>query len=212
MTASDPRSVAAAKRRVPPILLACLLSFLVSLAIVCPYFVRGTASGHDFEFHMASWQDVALQWKEGTVYPRWTALTNHGFGEPRFIFYPPLSWIAGAALIRIIPGPWAVVLFVILTETLAGISAFLLLRRLVGERAALFGAVCYAANPNFLLITYIRSDFAEQLACALYPLLFLAALRISDLLPDKASYARTTIAFALPFTAIWLSNAPAAVI
>jgi hypothetical protein len=212
MTVSNPGPVAGPKRRMPPLLLACLLSLLVSLAIVSPYFVRGTASGHDFEFHMASWQDVALQWKEGTVYPRWTALTNHGFGEPRFIFYPPLSWIAGAALIRIIPGPWAVVLFVILTETLAGISAFLLLRRLVGERAALFGAVCYAANPNFLLITYIRSDFAEQLACALFPLLFLAALRVSDLLEDKASYTRKVIAFALLFAAIWLSNAPAAVI
>jgi uncharacterized membrane protein len=212
MTVSDSGAVASPKRRVPPLLFACLLSLLVSLAIVSPYFVRGTASGHDFEFHVASWQDVAFQWKEGTVYPRWTALTNHGFGEPRFIFYPPLSWIIGAALIRIIPGPWAVVLFVVLTETLAGILAFLLLRRLVGARAALFGAVCYAANPNFLLITYIRSDFAEQLACALYPLLFLGALRLSDLLEDKAAYSRKLIAFALPFTAIWLSNAPAAVI
>jgi uncharacterized membrane protein len=212
MTVSDSDAVAGPKRRVPPLLFACLLSLLVSLAIVSPYFVRGTASGHDFEFHVASWHDVAFQWREGTLYPRWTALTNHGFGEPRFIFYPPLSWIVGAALVRTIPGPWAVILFVILVETLAGISAFLLLRRLVGERAALFGAVCYAANPNFLLITYIRSDFAEQLACALYPLLFLGALRLSDLLEDRASYSRKLIAFALPFTAIWLSNAPAAVI
>ena len=212
MTVSDPGAVASPKRRVPPLLIAFLLSLLVSLAIVSPYFVRGTASGHDFEFHVASWQDAAFQWKEGTFYPRWTALTNHGFGEPRFIFYPPLSWIIGAALLRIVPGPWAVVLFVILTETLAGISAFLLLRRMVGERAALFGALCYAANPNFLLITYIRSDFAEQLACALYPLLFLGALRVSNLLEDKASCSRKLTAFALPFAAIWLSNAPAAVI
>jgi len=212
MTFSDPGPVASPKRRVPPLLLASLLSLLVSLAIVSPYFVRGTASGHDFEFHVASWQDVAFQWKEGTLYPRWTALTNHGFGEPRFIFYPPLSWIIGAALLRTVPGPWVVVLFVILTQTLAGCSAFLLLRRLVGERAGLFGALCYAANPNFLLITYIRSDFAEQLACALYPLLFLGALRVSNLIEDKASYSRKVIAFALPFTAIWLSNAPAAVI
>src|SRR5580704_825792 len=212
MTVSDPGAVASPKRRVPPLLIAFLLSLVLSLAIVSPYFVRGTASGHDFEFHVASWQDVALQWKEGTCYPRWTALTNHGFGEPRFIFYPPVSWIIGAALVRILPGPSAVVFFVILVETLAGVSAFLFLRRLVGERAALFGTVCYAANPNFLLITYIRSDFAEQLACALYPLLLLGALRVSNLLEDKASYSRKLIAFALPFTAIWLSNAPAAVI
>jgi hypothetical protein len=212
MTASDPRSAAATQRRVPPILLASLLSLLVSLAIVSPYFVRGTASGHDFEFHVASWQDVAFQWKEGTLYPRWTALTNHGFGEPRFIFYPPLSWLLGAALVRVLPGAWAVILFVVLTQTFAGISAFVLLRRLVGERAALFGALCYAANPNFLLITYIRSDFAEQLACAFFPLLLLGALRVSGLLKDSASNSRKLVAFAVTFAVIWLTNAPAAVI
>jgi 6-pyruvoyl-tetrahydropterin synthase related domain len=212
MTVADPRLVAAPKRRVPPLLLAWLLSLVVSLTIVSPYFVRGTASGHDFEFHVASWQDVAFQWKEGTIYPRWTALTNHGFGEPRFIFYPPLSWFTGAALVRFIPGTWAVIVFVVLTQTVAGLSAFVLLRRLVGERAALFGALCYAANPNFLLITYIRSDFAEQLACAFFPLLLLSALRVSGLLEDHASHSRKLVAFAVPFAAIWLTNAPAAVI
>lgn len=203
-----------------PWLPALLLSLLVSLLIILPFFWRGNASGHDFMFHAESWLDVAGQWKQGVLYPRWSEWADYGYGEPRYIFYPPLSWMLGAALgsllwWKIVPG-----LFIVLAQTFAGLSAFFLARRILPQRGALLCAACYAASPYALLTLYMRSDFAELLADAFFPLLILAALELADLLESPPSSPpvppsppfRKIFFFAIFFALIWLTNAPAAVI
>ena len=194
-------------------MLALGVSLAIELLVVSPFFWRGNASGHDIAFHASSWLDAAGQWKEGIVYPRWTQWANYGFGEPRFIFYPPLSWMLGAALTIVVPGKEVPGVFIVLVQTMAGLSMFALGRRFFSRGAALFGAACYAANPYALLVVYLRSDFAEQLACAFLPALLLAGLQLCGLIENRwRSLPRATGIFAIFFGAVWLSNAPAGVL
>jgi 6-pyruvoyl-tetrahydropterin synthase related domain len=182
--------------------LSRLLIACTALLAVGTLIVRGNSCGHDFDFHLLSWMEVARAWHTGLLYPHWVQDANYGAGEPRLIFYPPASWLLGG-LLGIITG-WhaAPVLFVLLALLGAGCSMYLLAREWGPPEAATFAACLYVANPYTLFVAYERSALGELLAGAWLPLLVLFALR-----------RRSSIALlGLSVAALWLTNSPAAVI
>ena len=185
---------------------ALFFACLAATAVVAPMLFLGNISGHDFRFHVESWMDVAGQWREGIFFPRWAEWANWGFGEPRFIFYPPLSWFIGAAIGSILPWKIAPGAFIWLVLVIAGLSMSRLAREWIPGPLANLGGVLYAINPYHLVIIYYRSAFGELLAAALMPLLVWAAVRVIQ------GEWRLVPTLALVFACIWLSNAPAAVI
>jgi hypothetical protein len=176
-----------------------------AFAVEIPFFFFGTPSGHDLEFHLYSWLEVLSQWKQGVVYPRWAALAHFGYGEPRFVFYPPASWALGAALSAIFPWTLAVDIYIWMVLVAAGISMFVLMRQWLPRRDAIFAAAFYAVNPYHLVIVYWRSAFAELLASCVLPLVLLFLLRATD------GRRREIVPLALLLAGAWLINAPAAV-
>lgn len=185
-----------------PLLIVMATAFLMIL----PFFFLGNPSGHDFEFHVNSWMEVLGQWKQGILYPRWAALAQYGYGEARFVFYPPASWMLGAALGALLPWKAVPGVYVWLALTLSGCSMFFLARRWLDRRDAIFAATLFAANPYYIVIVYWRSAFAELLAGALLPLLLLYVLRLVE--KEQQAMVRLAVIVA----AAWLTNIPAAVL
>jgi len=186
--------------------LALLLVAVAATAVIAPMFFLGNASGHDFQFHLASWLDVAGQWREGTFFPRWAEWANWGYGEPRFVFYPPASWMLGATLGTLLPWKMAPGAFIWLALVLAGYSMWRFAREWLTPHEAAAAAVLYAVNPYHLIIVYYRADFAELLASALLPLALCGMVRLL-----RQGW-RGVHFLAVPIALIWLANAPAAVL
>jgi hypothetical protein len=186
--------------------LALLLVTVAATAVIAPMLFLGQASGHDFQFHLASWIEAAGQWREGILFPRWAGWANWGFGEPRFIFYPPASWMLGAGLGSVLPWKLAPGAFIWLALMLAGYSMWRFASEYFPPGRAAGAAVLYALNPYHLVIVYYRSDFAELLASAIFPLVIWGTVRV---LRDGW---RSLPKLAFPFAAMWLTNAPAAVL
>jgi hypothetical protein len=176
------------------------------LAVVLPFLHFGIPSGHDFEFHFHSWLEVADGWRNGLIYPHWAALAHYGYGEARFVFYPPLSWSLGAALGLVLPWKLVPAAYIWVVLTLSGASMFRLARQWFSRADALFAAAFYAANPYHLVIIYWRSAFAELLAAAYLPLLLLYGLQ------SEEGGARVIAPLSLILAAGWLTNIPSAVV
>jgi len=178
-----------------------LLLPLAALLAIHPLLVHGNTCGQDFSFHLQSWLDAAQQLRHGTLYPRWAVSPAWNAGEPRFLFYPPLSWMLGALLTLLLPVTAAPIVYIFLALTASGLTMYRLTRHFISPHAALFASAFYLANPYMLFNALERSAFAELLAAAWIPLLLLAVLRERP----------TVRGIAIPVALLWLTNAPAAV-
>ena len=174
---------------------------LVALIAILPLILRGCSCGHDFDFHILNWFEAARQFTHGNLHPHWAYTPAFNAGEPRFIFYPPISWTIGALLGLIMPWTWTPIAYTWLALTAAGLSLYYLAKTFTSQNAALLAAVFYVVNPYMLYTAYERTAYAELLAAAWIPLLLHAILR------EEVSIPR----IAIPIALLWLTNAPAAV-
>ncbi len=191
-----PPAIQGRLNHLPALLIGCTALLATGTLIL-----RGNSCGHDFDFHLLSWMEVAQAWHSGIGYPHWVQAANFGAGEPRLMFYPPGSWLLGGLLGAIVGWHAAPVLFVLLALLGAGASMYQLAGEWAPPTSAAVAACLYIANPYAMFVVYERSALGELLAGAWFPFLVLFALRT-----------RSSIApLGLSVAALWLTNSPAAV-
>jgi hypothetical protein len=184
---------------------------VAALLAMGPLLWRGSSSlGNDLGFHFLSWIDARQGMSMGFLYPHWAYSPNFGAGEPRFVFYPPISWMAGAILGMLLP--WSVVPLVLSILLLAatGLAVRALARETMADGPATL-AGCAAIFLGYALFNvYKRCAFAEMAGGFWMPLLLLFALRRHN--PSGNFWERAFDGSAAPLAlivaGIWLSNGP----
>ena len=177
---------------------------------VAPQLARGPSCGHDFDFHLVSWFDALNSWRHGILYPHWAASPNFGAGEPRFIFYPPLTWMLGAALGMALPWQFVPVALTFLLLAGTGLATRALARQMLPDGAATLAGCAALFSGYALFNAYERTAFAEMAGGFWIPLLLLLILRESN--PAGSLWKRaldgSAALLALVVAVCWLSNVP----
>jgi hypothetical protein len=190
-----------------------IVLLLAAAVAVAPLLFRGASCGHDFDFHLTSWLDAQQSWRQGLFYPHWTPSANFGAGEPRFVFYPPLTWMLGAALGLFFSWTQVPLALTFLLLAATGLATRTLARLLLDEAPATL-AGCAAIFSGYTLFTaYERTAFAELTGGFWIPLLLFFALRerrASGSVWQRA-WNGSTLPLALILCGAWLSNAPVGV-
>ncbi len=155
---------------------------LAAFVAIVPQLIRGNSCGHDFDVHLVSWLDCLNAWRHGIPYPHWASSPNYGAGEPRFVFYPPLTWMLGAALGAVLPWNLAAIALTFLILAATGLATRALALEVfefdaLDPRPATL-AGCVSIFSGFTLFTaYERCAFPEFAGGFWLPLIILFVLR-----------------------------------
>ena len=149
-----------------------LATIALCFAIAWPLIVRnGIPRSPEAEPQMYRILAMSESLQSGSLYPRWTAQFNYGYGSPIFNHIAPLPYYFGGAYVALTRDGPHVSLKVMMIGAifLAGISVMSFVRRRWGDFAGLFAAIILLFSPYVALIgSYLQLDLGAMWALALF--------------------------------------------
>lgn len=156
-------------------IIAILVIFSVGLILILPTIAYGVFDAHDTLVHLNWANYFSQQLWAGELYPRWLPEMNSGLGSPTFFFYPPIPYYFTSLFYPFRfgnPSIWSpLVLSSTLALILSGFTAYLWLKNITNQKAALIGSIIYMILPyHWAIDFYWRFAFSEYWAFVWIPL------------------------------------------
>ena len=179
-----------------------LLIGLLGLVAVQPLLNPAMTCSDDGGHYLARFVELDHCLRQGAIWPRWTPDLVYGYGYPLFNFFPPLSFypaeffhLLGLSFAQ----AWnaALTLYILL----GGMTMYLLVKDIFGEKAAWVAAVAYMYAPYQLYNVLYRGNLGEAMALPLLPLILWAFRRL--IIRGKICY---LVASALSYAALILTH------
>lgn len=156
-------------------IIAILVIFSVGIILILPTIAYGVFDAHDTLVHLNWANYFSQQLWAGELYPRWLPEMNSGLGSPTFFFYPPIPYYFTSLFYPFRfgnPSIWSpLVLSSTLALILSGFTAYLWLKNITNQKAALIGSIIYMILPyHWAIDFYWRFAFSEYWAFVWIPL------------------------------------------
>lgn len=159
----------------------------------------------DLPLHYHITRSFERSFSEGEVFPRWAGLLDGGRGDAIFTFYPPLSYLLSAALMKLlgIDALASLKILSLLILIIAQAASYIFARQFFNHRQSLICSSIYVLLPAYPLIALHRAFMANAAGLSLLPFSLLGA----HLLLGGDRRARSVAIFAVSFSALILTHA-----
>lgn len=159
-----------------------LLVIGLSVLAAWPFILQdGLPDHNNSERYVFMTADYAQAFREGVLYPRWTAAALMGYGAPIPNYYPPgAPYFAAMIDVLFVDDPVVAVRWVyVMALGLAGGVTYALVMRYFGAKAGILASLLYVYSP-YLGITapHVMGDLSGVLGLALLPTLLWAVMRL----------------------------------
>ncbi len=194
--------VASLGRQLPYLVGTGALALLAGL----PLFRLKLMWGHDALEYLPRSEEFYKLLSAGTLVPHWAPDLSAGYGQPFFVFNPPLVYYLTAAF------HWFGFTFVAagnLTSftliVLAAYGMYLLAQSFFGPKGGLVATAAYLFAPYFLVVLYVRHSLSDFAAFAFMPFIFWGVYRYGE-----SSRYRYLLVGSLGLALLMLSSNPVA--